>query len=225
MSAFLRTVRFGLLTAAIAAVWALIPAASASAAGPNAVRNLAGCGTNTLAANDDESTPQVNIGFNANFFGTTYSQLYVNNNGNVTFDNPLGDYTPFDFTTTGDVMIAPFLADVDTSGAPDDGSKEVTYGTDMLGGKQVFCVNWVDVGYFSGHVDKTNSFQLLLIDQGSGRLRHRVQLRPRNLGDRRRQRRGERLWRYTGGGGLVQRRRRPEPCVRARRLLPERRAD
>lgn len=168
MSAFLRTVRFGLLTAAIAAVWALIPTASASAAGPNAVRNLAGCGTNTLAHNDDDSTLAVNIGFNANFFGTTYSQLYVNNNGNVTFDNPLGDYTPFDFTTTGDVMIAPFLADVDTTNAPGDGSKEVTYGTDTLGGHNVFCVNWVDVGYFAGHVDKTNSFQLLLIDQGSG---------------------------------------------------------
>ena len=50
MSAFLRTVRFGLLTAAIAAVWALIPTASASAAGPNAVRNLDRLyGTNTLA--------------------------------------------------------------------------------------------------------------------------------------------------------------------------------
>ena len=87
MSAFLRAVRFGLLTAAIAAVWALIPTASASAAGPNAVRNLAGCGTNTLAANDDElHARRCSIGFNANFFGTTYSQLFVNNNGNVTFD-------------------------------------------------------------------------------------------------------------------------------------------
>ena len=168
MSAFLRTVRFGLLTAAIAAVWALIPTASASAAGPNAVRNLTGCTANTLPANDDGSTAAVPIGFTADFFGNPFTQLFVNNNGNVTFTDGLGEFTPFDFTTTGDVIIAPFLADVDTSGAPDDGSKEVTYGTDMLAGKQVFCVNWVNVGYFSAHVDKTNSFQLLLINQGSG---------------------------------------------------------
>ena len=177
MSAFLRTVRLGLLTAAIAAVWALIPTASASAAGPNAVRNLTGCTANTLPANDDGSTAAVPIGFTANFFG---NHVLRSCTSTTTATSPSttrwASYTPFDFTTTGDVMIAPFLADADTSGAPDDGSKEVTYGTDMLAGKQVFCVNWVDVGYFSGHVDKTNSFQLLLIDQGSGELRHRVQL-------------------------------------------------
>ena len=116
MSAFLRTVRLGLLTAAIATVWALIPTASASAAGPNAVRNLTGCTANTLPANDDGSTGAVPIGFTADFFGNPFTQLFVNNNGNVTFDGPLGKFTPFDLTTTGDVIIAPFFADVDTTG-------------------------------------------------------------------------------------------------------------
>ena len=89
MSAFLRTVRLGLLTAAIAAVWALIPTASASAAGPNAVRNLDRLyGTNTLAGKRRRldgrgaasASPQTSSEIHV------LTQLYVNNNGNVTFD-------------------------------------------------------------------------------------------------------------------------------------------
>ena len=49
---------------------------------------LAGCTTNTLPANDDGSTGSVPLGFGANFFGTTYTSLFVNNNGDVTFGAP-----------------------------------------------------------------------------------------------------------------------------------------
>ncbi|HEX3174094.1 MAG TPA: nidogen-like domain-containing protein [Solirubrobacterales bacterium] len=145
-----------------------IPPASADAAGPNAVRNLAGCTANTLAANDDGSTESVPIGFEVDFFNNPHTTLYVNNNGNVTFDQPQGEFTPFDFTTSGDQMIAPFLADVDTRNAPGDGTKLVTFGQTEVAGQAAFCINWVDVGYYSVHVDKTNSFQLILIDRGSG---------------------------------------------------------
>jgi hypothetical protein len=36
---------------------------------------------NTLPANDDGSSGLVGIGFGANFFGTSYNQVFVNNNG------------------------------------------------------------------------------------------------------------------------------------------------
>ena len=52
---------------------------------------------NTLAANDDESTGAVPMGFTFNFFGTSYTQLFVNNNGNVSFGAALGSYTPSAF--------------------------------------------------------------------------------------------------------------------------------
>ena len=42
-------------------------------------------GTSSLAANDDSSSPSTAIGFTVNFFGTNYSNLFANNNGNVTF--------------------------------------------------------------------------------------------------------------------------------------------
>jgi hypothetical protein len=122
-----------------------------------------GFNTNTLPANDDGSTGVVGLGFSANFFGTTYTQLFVNNNGNVTFNNPLSTFTPFGLTSTlGIPIIAPFFGDVDTRGA---GSGLVTYGTGTYNGDAAFGANWPNVGYFGGHTDKLNNFQLVLVDR------------------------------------------------------------
>jgi hypothetical protein len=120
---------------------------------------------NTLAPNDDGSTGLVNLGFNFNFFGTTYSQVYVNNNGNVTFDFPLGTFTPFPLLTTNRVIIAPFFADVDTRAVPANGSQPVTYGTGTFGTQAAFGVNWINVGYFSNQTVPLNSFQLVIVDR------------------------------------------------------------
>ncbi|MEY2515353.1 MAG: large repetitive protein, partial [bacterium] len=130
----------------------------------DAVVDSAGCTDTTLPANDDGSTGSVALPFALNFFGTQYGQAFVNNNGNVTFSQPLGVFTPFTITASVPPIIAPFFADVDTRGA---GSAQVRYGTTTYGGRPAFCVEWVDVGYFSGHADKTNSFQLLLVDRSS----------------------------------------------------------
>ncbi len=142
----------------------------ARAEGPNAILTLPnatgadGCKETVLPANDDESSYLSPIGFGLNFFNRTYDQLYVNNNGNVTFENPLSTYTPFDLNSTSEVIIAPFFADVDTRGT---GSEPVTYsfGDTTYGGRRAFCVNWVNVGYFYAGTDKLNSFQLVLVDR------------------------------------------------------------
>jgi len=116
-----------------------------------------------LARNDDLSTGQVAVGFDLNFFGTTYSSLYVNNNGNVTFNGAMWQYTPYGLTTaTGRPVIAPFFADVDTRAA---GSDVVRFGPGMVDGRNAFGVDWVDVGYYNIRADKLNSFQLVLIDR------------------------------------------------------------
>ncbi len=138
-----------------------VSAQSGGEAGAAAIKGLPGCTNNTLPRNDDESSAAIPIGFPLKFFGQTYTTLFVNNNGNVTFDGALRDYTPFDLLHTPHVIIAAFFADVDTRGA---GS--VTYGTDVFGGHATFCVNWTNVGYFSSHTDKLNDFQLLLVERG-----------------------------------------------------------
>jgi hypothetical protein len=130
-----------------------------------------GFNSSTLPANDDGSTGAVTIGFAdaVNFFGTEYTQLFVNN---VTFDEALSTFTPFDLESTSRVIIAPFFADVDTRAAGDP----VTYGAGTWDGRDAFGVNWVNVDYFfSDFSDPThtnrNSFQLVLVerfDTGAG---------------------------------------------------------
>ncbi len=151
-------------TKRLATVSAIALMASLSTAGAQAVRS--GFDANTLAPNDDDSTGLVDIGFDIDFFGVITTQLFVNNNGNVTLDDALSTFTPFDLTSAEQLIIAPFFGDVDTSDAGDP----VTYGLGEVGGLDAFGVNWVNVDYYSSDPSHTNrnSFQLILIDNGSG---------------------------------------------------------
>ena len=82
----------------------------------------------------------------------------------MTFDAPLSAFTPVGLTATNHVIIAPFWADTDTRSAS---SARVTYGSTPASSSQpaAFCANWVNVGYFAGHADKLDSFQLQLLDR------------------------------------------------------------
>jgi PKD repeat protein len=135
-----------------------------------AIVDAAACAQHQIPPNDDGSTSSsVPIGFTLNFFGRSYDQLWVNNNGNVTFDGPLSTYTPFGIRGSTLPIIAPFFADVDTR----SGGNLVTYGfgNTTYQGHAAFCVDWVDVGYYNQRYDKKDSFQLLLVqrpDSGPG---------------------------------------------------------
>jgi Ca2+-binding RTX toxin-like protein len=122
-----------------------------------------------LARIDDSPSAQVAIGFGTpiNFFGTNYDSLFVNNNGNVTFDAAQATFTPFGLGAAhrGTPIIAPFFADVDTRGAA---SGVVEYGTGVFEGKAVFVATWPLVGYYNQQTDKLNEFQIVLVDQGAG---------------------------------------------------------
>jgi hypothetical protein len=154
----------------------LLALALAFPAFPAAVRDPGGSSANTLTANDDGSTPAVGLGFSVNFFGSLSSTVFVNNNGNVTFTNPLSQFTPNGLATgVGQPIIAPYFADVDTRGT---GSGLVTYGTGTItdaslgwNNSPVFAVEWPSVGYFSSETNKLNTFELLLVgraDTGAG---------------------------------------------------------
>lgn len=141
-----------------------LAAAAVMAAGVTAADALAmraGFDASSLAANDDGSTGLVAIGFDVNFFGVTTNQLYVNNNGNVTFDSALSSFTPFDLTSTGQQIIAPFFGDVDTNNGG-----TVTYGAGTVDGRAAFGVSWNDVAFFGGSGSaNVNSFQVILVDR------------------------------------------------------------
>lgn len=141
---------------------ALLLVLGANVANAAAIRDASLFTDNTLLANDDGSSGAVSIGFDVNFFDTTFNSLYVNNNGNATFAGSLNTYTPSGITGVSTAMLAPFFADVDTRGI---GSGLVQYGQDVIDGRKVFGVNWIDVGYYQSRTDKLNSFQLIITDR------------------------------------------------------------
>ncbi|MGC4406255.1 nidogen-like domain-containing protein [Methyloversatilis sp. MC4-4] len=117
-------------------------------------------GSQFLAANDDESTNQLPLPFDINFFGQTFSNFFVNNNGNITFQSALRAFTPEAFPIASQPMIAPFWGDVDTRGTGNVWIHSPNANT--------LAVTWDAVGYYSSATDKTNSFQLVLRNQGDG---------------------------------------------------------
>lgn len=137
-------------------------AAAGTTANAAAIHDAALFTDNTLARNDDSSTGSVAIGFNTNFFGNTYSSLYVNNNGNVTFNAPLSTFTPFGLLTSSIPIIAPFFADWDTRPT---GFGITQYGQDTLNGRNVFGVNYINIGYYSSQTNRLNSAQLILTER------------------------------------------------------------
>ena len=123
-----------------------------------------GFDASSMGRNDDSSSDRRPLGFSnaINFGGANYTSLYVNNNGNVTFDGALSAFTPFGIATLNRAIIAPFFADVDTRNAL---SGIAAYGTGTVDGFQAFGVTWKDVGYYDRKADKKNTFQLVLINR------------------------------------------------------------
>jgi pimeloyl-ACP methyl ester carboxylesterase len=131
-----------------------------SSAKAGAVR--AGFNANPFPANNDDSTGAVDLGFPVNFFGTTYSSVYINNDGTISFDSFPEQWDPFSMGDVENPIIAPFWADVDTRGP---GSGIVKYGVGTVDGKKAFGVTWSNVGYYFFRADKLNTFQVILIER------------------------------------------------------------
>lgn len=136
---------------------------------------VAGFDSTTYAGNDDGSYPTSgsnngtppgtpvaqSLGFAFNFYGTTYSDTFINNNGNLTFGTYYSTFTPTALTDSGvPPILAPFFADVDTRTG-----NLVTFGTGSFDGHAAFGTNWPGVGYYSEQTDKTNNFQVLIVDR------------------------------------------------------------
>ncbi len=107
--------------------------------------------------NDDGSSEAIPIPFTFSLFGQDYDTLFINNNGNISFDYGWPTYTASGFPFLGSPMVAPFWADVDTRG---EGSGLVYY--KIL--PNALIVRYDHVGYFSYEFDKLNDFQVVISD-------------------------------------------------------------
>lgn len=115
-----------------------------------------------LGLASDDTTKLVQIGFDFEFYGTIKTEVYVDTNGNLHFDDPeshFGSSFPF---TDQPMMIAPFYADLDVF---DHGA--VYY--NLLGDAphRRLVVTWFEVPYWPGFgIDpgEWNTFQVQLFE-------------------------------------------------------------
>ncbi|MBL8555069.1 MAG: hypothetical protein JNL41_12375 [Phenylobacterium sp.] len=147
----------------------------------NGLGGAAGFGENVIPRNDDGSSAAINItsifgNAGLNFFGSQYTTLYVNNNGNITFGGALSQYigAPIGAGGLTRPIIAAYWFDVDTRGGVDTpspggtstGSNLVYYDLDTTG--RIFTATWDDTGYYASHIGAPNAFQIRLTDVGNG---------------------------------------------------------
>jgi gliding motility-associated-like protein len=105
----------------------------------------------------------IDLGFDFCFYGTTYNSVYLTTKGTVVFGGGYYDWTPSEFpnpvtTDTQYNHLAAFWADADYR---QTGMVYFKVEEDAL------YVNYMDVGYFANHGDKTNSFQIVITPDGS----------------------------------------------------------
>jgi hypothetical protein len=92
-----------------------------------------------------------------NFFGTTYSAVYVGSNGYITFGAGNSSFSTqaLDVQTVAP-MIAAFYTDLDSRA---DDASNVYVNTDTAG---EIVVTWENMGHFSGDYSVRSTFQILL---------------------------------------------------------------
>ncbi len=144
---------------------ALIWPSTAFALGPNAIMRPSGYAANLVARGDDNTIQVVNLPFTMNWFGTSYSQIYINQNGNCTFGSSFTAYTPSGTLASQrqDIM-APFWADVDTRVGGQSTYSDIA-NPPQVDGHDAFFVNWENVGYYNQHATPSNYFQLVIVDR------------------------------------------------------------
>nr|XP_009911479.1 PREDICTED: alpha-tectorin-like [Haliaeetus albicilla] len=133
---------------------------------------------------DDGSSPEIKISIPFIFFGAPYRSVYVNNNGVISFNALVSQFTPEAFPLTdGRAFVAPFWADVHNgirgeiyyreSTEPEllrRASKDIRkHFRDMssFSAIWIFIVTWEEVTFYGGSsTTPVNTFQAVLITDG-----------------------------------------------------------
>nr|XP_011730488.1 alpha-tectorin isoform X7 [Macaca nemestrina] len=134
---------------------------------------------------DDGSSSEIKLAIPVFFFGVPYRTVYVNNNGVVSFNVLVSQFTPESFPLTdGRAFIAPFWADVHNGIRGEIYYRETMdpvilkratkdirkYFKDMatFSATWVFIVTWEEVTFYGGSsTTPVNTFQAVLVSDGS----------------------------------------------------------
>ncbi|XP_074786481.1 alpha-tectorin-like [Athene noctua] len=127
---------------------------------------------------DDGTSEQVALAVPFTFYSQEYQSLYVNNNGVISFDSQVSEYTPDPFPLAdGRPFVTPYWADVNNVAGGDVFYRETTDPTLLaLLTKNInqyfpdvsytatwaFVATWDHVAYYGTETDKGNTFQAVL---------------------------------------------------------------
>jgi hypothetical protein len=171
LAASLAVEKFGLMTGIVAlGVITTTPARAVPSPGPDAygyfsrevnniLRNVSTTGT-FISLGDDQVSGAIPLGFNFDFYGSTYNQAYVSSNGFLTFNSGSGSgccsglFLPSNSDPSN--LIAGFWNDLNL---PQGNIRYQTIGT---AGSQQFVVGFYDVRHYSNDVSVT--FEMILLE-------------------------------------------------------------
>jgi len=112
--------------------------------------DISGTGTSLLGGFDDVTTGLVGMGFNFDFYGTTYSSVSWSPNGLMTFTDDNGQFGNVDLTTTAPDGDNPSIAPLwDDWQFFQSGTDSTYYQTLGAPGSQQFVVQWEEARGFS----------------------------------------------------------------------------
>ena len=118
-----------------------------------------------IGGTDDGYYGPIALPFTFTFYGNTWTELYINTNGNVTFGGGYTAYTATGFPDAGGPdMVAPFWSDVDLGGTGGGIDNTVYYKIETGGGMNRIIIIWNEVGYYNSNTSPINTFQLILTD-------------------------------------------------------------
>nr|XP_045605047.1 nidogen-like isoform X1 [Procambarus clarkii]XP_045605056.1 nidogen-like isoform X1 [Procambarus clarkii] len=135
-------------------------------------------GDTRLAAEDDISSPEINLRAPIIFFGQIYQSIFVNSNGFISFLTEIPNFFNVQFPLEYPI-IAPFYSDVDSRLAGDIWYRETSdpgtvsrakfdlqqYFTSAANfvPQGIFIVTWEGVGPYNQRTDKINTYQLVIV--------------------------------------------------------------
>ena len=119
----------------------------------SAILTDAGCATTSMSRSDDYGTESIDVSgvTTANWYGSAYSRIYINNNGGFSWNDGLGTFTSYrdvNLTTTTRPLVLPLFTDLDTTNTA---TTVVQFGplSATFGGRRAYCINWVNVGHYN----------------------------------------------------------------------------
>ena len=97
--------------------------------------------------NDDDSA-NVLIPFTFTLYGDDFTDVFINNNGNLSFGSLFSTFTSTGFPINNFPMVAPFWGDVDTGDAFGGGGEHFLGHVWQQSTANTLYVAWDNVGYF-----------------------------------------------------------------------------